>query len=138
MSDWGTAAIIDKWHKDRGWRGIGYHYVILNGYPKFHCYSKKADGLIEIGRPIERIGAHCRGHNRDSVGICLIGNRLFSPRQLFFSLPKVVITLFEEFNLSLNDVYGHCDFSKTKTCPNIPMMQIKDILFDETYKYREW
>lgn len=55
------AAEIDRWHRAKGWSGIGYHYVILR------------DGTVEIGRPIDRIGAHVRGHNTGSVGICLIG-----------------------------------------------------------------
>ena len=55
------AKVIDKWHKERGWSGIGYHYVI------------KRDGQIELGRPIEKIGAHVKGHNKTSIGICYCG-----------------------------------------------------------------
>lgn len=56
-----SAATIDKWHKKRGWRGIGYHYVI------------GLDGMIEYGRPITETGAHVKGHNKGSIGICYIG-----------------------------------------------------------------
>ena len=35
-SEWGNADVIDEWHKKRGWDGIGYHYVILNGYPTYN------------------------------------------------------------------------------------------------------
>ncbi|MEA3279452.1 MAG: N-acetylmuramoyl-L-alanine amidase, partial [Thermodesulfobacteriota bacterium] len=52
---------IDKWHKDRGWSGCGYHYVL------------NLDGSISIGRDVDYVGAHVRGHNSDSIGICLIG-----------------------------------------------------------------
>lgn len=52
---------IDHWHKERGWNGCGYHYVI------------KLDGTIQKGRDIEKIGAHCVRHNKDSIGICYIG-----------------------------------------------------------------
>ncbi len=56
-----SAATIDKWHKKRGWRGIGYHYVVgLNGN-------------IEYGRNIYESGAHVKGHNKGSIGICYIG-----------------------------------------------------------------
>lgn len=55
------ADTIDRWHRERGWRGIGYHRVI------------RRDGSIENGRDIHEVGAHCRGHNRTSVGICLVG-----------------------------------------------------------------
>ena len=53
-----TVADIDRWHKARGWRGIGYHYVIYR------------DGSVHAGRPVEQIGAHCTGHNANSIGIC--------------------------------------------------------------------
>ena len=53
-----SAATIDEWHKKRGWRGIGYHYVI------------GLDGMIEYGRPITETGAHVKGHNKGSIGIC--------------------------------------------------------------------
>lgn len=56
-----TASDIDKWHKARGWRGIGYHRVI------------QRDGTVEQGRGDMDIGAHCRGKNSVSYGICIIG-----------------------------------------------------------------
>jgi N-acetylmuramoyl-L-alanine amidase len=55
------AGTIDRWHKEMGWAGIGYHWVI------------RRNGLIEPGRPEERVGSHVRGHNAHSIGICLIG-----------------------------------------------------------------
>lgn len=56
-----TAGDIDRWHRQRGFRSIGYHYVIL------------LDGTISRGRPEAEIGAHCRGQNARSIGICYIG-----------------------------------------------------------------
>ena len=56
-----TEADIDRWHRQRGFDSIGYHYVIL------------LDGTIRSGRPEATIGAHCRGHNANSIGICYIG-----------------------------------------------------------------
>jgi N-acetylmuramoyl-L-alanine amidase len=55
------AADIKQWHLARGFSDIGYHYVIL------------IDGSVEHGRPIERKGAHCKGYNENSIGICYIG-----------------------------------------------------------------
>jgi len=54
---------IDGWHKQRGWRGIGYHYVI------------RRDGTLEHGRPHEEQGAHTKHENADSIGICLVGGK---------------------------------------------------------------
>lgn len=55
------AAEIDRWHRRKGWLKIGYHYVI------------KRDGTLETGRDVCTTGAHVKGHNHDSLGICLIG-----------------------------------------------------------------
>ena len=52
---------VDSWHKKRGWSGIGYHFFIKRG------------GLIEFGRPLEKQGAHTKGHNKSSIGICYAG-----------------------------------------------------------------
>ena len=52
---------IRRWHMDKGWSDVGYHYLI------------ELDGSINKGRPVERIGAHCKGHNNDSIGVCYIG-----------------------------------------------------------------
>lgn len=52
---------IDRWHRQRGFRKIGYHYVIL------------LDGTIRKGRDISEIGAHVAGSNANSIGICYIG-----------------------------------------------------------------
>ena len=56
-----TTADIDRWHRARGFEGIGYHYVIYR------------DGSVHAGRAEERVGAHCKGHNGDSIGVCYIG-----------------------------------------------------------------
>lgn len=53
---------IDRWHKEKGWIGVGYHYVI------------RANGDIEKGRPDIKEGAHALGHNHDSLGVVLTGN----------------------------------------------------------------
>ena len=86
-----------------GWRDVGYHYFI------------KADGAIQYGRPIEEMGAHCQGHNRDSIGICLHGKNKFNHKQ-FVSLRKLVESI--DLILNVSAVYGHRDFDKGKTCPN--------------------
>ena len=57
-----TIYSIHRWHLQRGWFGCGYHYVI------------HSDGTVFQGRPIDTVGAHVRGHNERSVGICVVGN----------------------------------------------------------------
>lgn len=55
------AAEIREWHMAKGWADIGYHYVV------------RRNGQLEEGRPIERAGAHAKGRNANSIGICLVG-----------------------------------------------------------------
>lgn len=52
---------IDKWHKERGWKGIGYHYVV------------DLDGTIEKGRNESEIGSHVAGYNKNSIGVVYVG-----------------------------------------------------------------
>lgn len=76
-STWGEASVIDGWHKERGWSGIGYHGVILNGRRQYAAaYQEALDGHIQPGRPETAMGAHClaKGMNTCSLGVCLIGN----------------------------------------------------------------
>lgn len=54
---------IRHWHIGRSFRDIGYHFVI------------RRDGKVEKGRPVEEEGAHVKGHNADTIGICLVGGR---------------------------------------------------------------
>ena len=105
-----TVADITAWHKQRGFRTIGYHYVIY------------LDGQIVEGRPIESVGAHCTSHNRDSIGICYIGGRSAdmkeykdtrTPEQKQ-SLVELITALRTQFPEA--KVYGHRDFA-CRGCP---------------------
>lgn len=56
------AAEIDRWHRERGFNSIGYHFVI------------RQNGDIEPGRDWTQAGAHARGRNDTHLGVCLTGN----------------------------------------------------------------
>lgn len=56
-----TLPDVDMWHKSRGFKSIGYHYLIY------------IDGSIHEGRPLTEPGAHCAGHNANSIGVCYVG-----------------------------------------------------------------
>ena len=105
---------IERWHRDRGFsdRGgttCGYHYVI------------DLDGHIEIGKPIETKGTHCKGHNDHSVGICYIGgldtrgtptNTMTTEQQdALFALGRFLHQCFPEAK-----IYGHRAFA-ARDCP---------------------
>ncbi len=53
---------IQRWHLERGWATVGYHFVV------------SPSGRVFRGRPVDRLGAHVLGHNVGTVGICLMGN----------------------------------------------------------------
>jgi len=105
------AALIRKWHvEERSWSDIGYHFVI------------KRDGEIEQGRAIDVIGAHCRGHNTDSVGICLVGGLSDEgePAENFLGVQyQSLYELLKSFRLIFPDVdiVGHRDLDDRKDCP---------------------
>src|SRR4030042_5047286 len=65
----GSAAAFDAYHRQRGWDGLGYHFVIGNG-------TLSSDGCIETGYRWweQRDGAHAKEHNKKTVGICLVGD----------------------------------------------------------------
>lgn len=90
-----------------GWSDCGYHFIIT------------PDGGLHNMRPLSQVGAHCKGHNSDSVGICLIGGKDdfdFTWKQLR-SLSSIVFDLIMANKLSYDDVYSHHDFNPSKACP---------------------
>ncbi len=129
-SSYGNAALIESWHKARGFRMIGYHYVILNSYPTERSYSEKRpefqfDGYVETGRPSQMIGAHARGYNRNSIGVCLIGRSQFTGLQ-FGSLKRLIAEIQRQHPQAC--IIGHYELDNNKTCPNIDMDWLRGIL----------
>lgn len=109
--------LIDEWHQARGFRrdygarvrfnpnlqAIGYHYVIYT------------NGAIVAGRHPDEIGAHARGHNAHSLGICMVGTSQFTAAQ-WDSLADLVALLLKGHSGA--NVLGHRDFSGAhKSCP---------------------
>jgi len=125
-SKFGNAERIREWHVNgNGWRDIGYHYVINNGYVfKDDEYEERvADGFIEKGRPDAVAGAHVKGHNRFTIGICLVGsNGKYTTRQIdaLFALLKGLMI---QYDLKPENVKGHYEYDTAngKTCPDLDM-----------------
>lgn len=113
-----TIADIDRWHRQRGFTKIGYHYVIYR------------DGTIHVGRNESEVGAHCLGHNQNSIGICYIGGLSSdgkTPKDTRTDAQKKALTTLlqalKKKYLSAS-IHGHRDFAK-KACPS----------FDATKEY---
>jgi N-acetylmuramoyl-L-alanine amidase len=97
--------LMERDHVDhRGWNSIGYHFGI------------DYQGEIKILRPMKKAGAHCKGHNFSSIGICVLGLKMFSQKQME-ALAKLVQTFLDIFDLTQDDVYGHNHFNHSKACP---------------------
>jgi hypothetical protein len=136
-SHYGDVEVIEDWHKQRGWSGCGYHWIVTNCYPKYKNYRYKQpelafDGLIQKGRDERFRGAHTLGHNHESIGVCIIGKGgEFSSRQLV-STAKLCGELFSRFPNCV-DVKGHCDFTNRKTCPNLDIDWFRDYILTGVY-----
>ena len=96
---------IRRWHKLRGFKDIGYHYVI------------GLDGTVHAGRPVSMMGAHAMGYNDKSIGICYVGGLerntkepmdTRNPKQKE-SLVNLVETIKNIFDIKYID--GHRDLS---------------------------
>lgn len=102
---------IDSWHKARGWKGIGYHYVIL------------LDGTLNYGRDVDEIGAHVKGYNAATIGVCYIGGlRNGKPADTMTEVQEItflnlVHNLRQTFNYPLQ-VRGHNELDASKACPS--------------------
>lgn len=113
-----TIADIDRWHRQRGFTKIGYHYVIYR------------DGTIHVGRNESEVGAHCLGHNQNSIGICYIGGLSSdgkTPKDTRTDAQKKALTTLLQAlkkKYPSASIHGHRDFAK-KACPS----------FDATKEY---
>lgn len=105
-----TVSQVDAWHKARGFRKIGYHYLIY------------LDGSIHAGRPESEMGAHCLGYNLHSIGVCYVGGLdkdSLQPKDTRTPAQKAALqTLVAELQQRYkgSQVHGHNEFA-AKACP---------------------
>lgn len=113
------AADIDRWHRERKMKCIGYHYVV------------DLDGTVEPGRPESEIGAHCLGHNQYSIGVCYVGGLAAddkTPKDTRTAAQKeALLALLNKLRAKYPNasIHGHRDFA-AKACPS----------FDATREYK--
>ncbi len=105
-----SVADVDRWHRARGFRMIGYHYLI------------GLDGSVWAGRPEGEMGAHCKGQNLHSLGICYVGGLdkdTFKPKDTRtpaqrVAMKKLVDRLRARYPGAT--IHGHREFA-AKACP---------------------
>ena len=114
-----TVADIRQMHKAQGWVDIGYHYLVYR------------DGSIHEGRNVDMVGAHCQGHNAQSIGVCYVGGvardgktpkdtRTAAQKDALIHLLMQLVCLYPDATIR-----GHRDFA-AKACPS----------FDATKEYK--
>ena len=107
-----TAKWINKIHIRRGFRKIGYHFFITK------------NGKVEKGRAIHEIGAHCKGQNRNSIGVCIAAHKVFTIASLR-ALECLIDYLKQQFPKA--KVYGHNEFNPKTLCPGMNIDRFKKI-----------
>lgn len=103
---------IRKYHVEtNGWADIGYHFLV----------EEVGDHVeVIVGRPLDRTGAHCQGHNNDSIGICFVGDfdlEAPSDHLLEVAASRLIVPLLRLFNLGAASIEGDRTNYPTKTCP---------------------
>lgn len=115
-----TVEDIDKWHTQRGFNGIGYHYVVY------------LDGSVHVGRNENLVGAHTSGQNKNSIGVCYIGGVAKdgkTPKDTRTEAQKKsLLALLKELKAKYPKatIHGHREFA-AKACPS----------FDAKYEYKD-
>ena len=107
---------IKSWHvKGNGWSDIGYHYVI------------ELDGTVKKGRPMHRSGAHTKGHNTGSIGVCYVGGIDIAKKPKDTRTEAQRTAMDELINELLVEypnatIHGHNEFS-AKACPSFDVQK---------------
>lgn len=126
---------IRQWHLKRGFNDTGYHYII------------RTDGTVEAGRPLTKQGAHVYGHNKDNIGVCLVGGVDSKGRsvdnftyQQRAALKAVLATLKHVYGITNDNIKGHRDWSpdldgdgvieKHEWLKDCPCFDVKTLLED--------
>jgi N-acetylmuramoyl-L-alanine amidase len=100
-----TYEIVDNYHKSLGWEGIGYHYFI------------EKDGTLKQGRAENYHGAHTKGYNEKSLGICLAGNfdQTLPTQEQINTLTVLLKQLSVKYKIPREKIFPHRKFAN-KTC----------------------
>ena len=120
LRDKTTMLMMRKWHMDKGWSDIGYHHVI------------EGDGRHVYGRPLEIVGAHCKGENEDSVGICVTGDNTDIAQQWTMTQIDKLLRVVDSYRFVFPgiEVSGHKDHRPTE-CPGL---DAKNVLGDSIWQ----
>lgn len=110
---------VDKWHKKRGFKKIGYHYLI------------ELNGKLSRGRSEEEQGAHCRGYNKNTIGVCYVGglDKNMRPRDTRTKEQKHALKILLEYlkdKYPKSTIHAHNEFAN-KACPCFDVSEYKKL-----------
>ena len=110
--------LIHRWHISRGWSGIGYHFVI------------EKDGTLRVGRPLNTVGAHVRGYNSVSVGICMVGG-IDKEGDVVDNFSDSQYKTLQSLKITLENVFPDAKFCKHKDladtkCNGVDLSKIEE------------
>ena len=125
-SNFGNAKTIENQRKKQGKKGVGYHFVIYN---KYYTEEDLKNNYNDIHRRnlqqclnIEDIGDHTKGHNRNSIGVCLIHLDIEYPEVQLYVFRNLVASLCYDLGIDVSNVLGHYEIdSKESSCPGLDM-----------------
>lgn len=117
---------INQWHKERGYlspSGVhcGYHYIV------------RRNGIVERGRPDSEVGAHVKGHNAKTIGVCWIGEKTPTDIQ-YKALAQIVHALSVKYKVPVDKIQGHKEIApeSLKECPVIDMNKLRaEVIFKQ-------
>lgn len=115
---------IKRWHLQKGWIDIGYHFITMG------------DGSFKIGRPETAMGSHSVGFNYNTLGICVTGNFMTekpSTAQIK-TLIQILAALCKRHGLKASDIIGHRDVNNT-SCPGDNLYNLLVYIRLEVSKY---
>jgi len=118
---WGA---IRRYHmEDLFWVDVGYHFGIEQVGNEHEIF---------VGRMLNEMGAHCKGQNEDSIGICFLGNfdEQYPHRDQWHLGVRLVRSLCEVFTIDKDHIYPHSRFAPWKSCPGrqFSIAEFKDCL----------
>ena len=122
-----TKSDIEKWHKERGFSEIGYHMVI------------GANGVKEEGRSTSKAGAHAKGANADSLGVCVTGDfeKETPDTKQVNALTDILVKWCKEHSLKETAIYGHYNVPGGTTATSCPGEKLKSKLNEIKLKVKE-
>jgi N-acetylmuramoyl-L-alanine amidase len=114
-----------RWHLAKGWADIGYHFGIVDDGKGWE---------VKVGRPVDQVGAHAKGFNTGSIGVCFEGNfedhRM--PWEQFAAGVTLIARLCAKYGVAPERVQGHRELPYATACPGryFPIHALRGALRD--------